>query len=177
MPLTGDFGALERWEKQFGSLASPGLAQEVSRSMAAESVRRVEQGFEKQRDPFGNPWKSKAEPDGRKILRGKTGRLSQWKQLSAGADGFQIASRHPEVFDFHQRGTGRHGAGRGPYKITPKREGGVLAFRSGGRMRFARSVMHEGVPVRRMVPGSRLPALWASKYREIYQRNVRKRLR
>lgn len=34
--------------------------------------------------------------------------------------------------------------GQRPHVITARREGGVLAFRSGGQLRFARSVNHPG---------------------------------
>lgn len=174
MSLTGDYGKLSRWARNFGELASPGLALEVSRSMAAESVRLVEQGFEKEQDPFGNPWKPKKEPDGRKILRGKDGLLRQWRQVHASSEGFKIASKAPYSV-YHQKGTGIYGSGKGRYEIKPRRAK-MLRFKVGGKYVFAKSVMHPGVPIRRMEPGSRLPSLWASLYREIYFRNVRKRL-
>lgn len=174
MGVTGDYGKLNRWARSFGELASPGLALEVSRSMAAESIRLVEQGFEKEQDPFGNPWKPKKEPDGRKILRGKTGKLRKWRQVHASSAGFRIASQAPYAI-YHQKGTGIHGGGKGRYPIFPKYKKS-LRFTVGGKQVFAKSVMHTGVPIRRMEPDSRLPRLWASLYREIYFRNVRKRL-
>ena len=142
--LTGDYGKLSRWARSFGELASPGLALEVSRSMAAESVRLVEQGFEKEQDPFGNPWKPKKEPDGRKILRGKTGLLRQWRQVYASSAGFRIASKAPYSI-YHQKGTGIHGGGKGPYEIKARRVK-KLRFVVGGKFVFAKSVMHTGVP-------------------------------
>lgn len=45
---------------------------------------------------------------------------------------------------FHEEGT------RGPYEILPKK-GKVLAFMLGGKMRFAKRIMHPGLPQRSFV--------------------------
>lgn len=175
MPLYGDYATLKKWVRKFGELSSPGLALEVSRSMAAATLELIDRGFEKQQDPFGNPWKPKKEPDGRKILSGETGTLRKWRQVHADSRGFKVASK-AEYSVYHQKGTGIYGEGNGKYKILP-RNAKKLRFKVGGKLVFASSVMHPGVRVRRMEPGSRLPVLWSSIYREIYTRNVRRVLK
>lgn len=58
-------------------------------------------------------------------------------------------------------------SGQRPHRITPRRQGGVLAFRSGGSLVFARSVNH---------PGARGNTWWDDALRDVpdlMQRNWR----
>jgi hypothetical protein len=173
MPLTGDFVTLKRWEKRLGQLASGTFMLEVSRDQAQAAVVLVEKGFDKQADPFNNPWPRKKEPDGRKVLHGKTGKLRKSFRLGlTNSSGWSIKSNDPKS-KFHQKGTATY-AGRPPYIIRPKKPGGKLAFRSGGQMFFRPKVEHPGVPIRRMVPGKTLPTVWSLKFGEIYRKKARK---
>lgn len=170
----GDYGKLDRWIKRFGALPSPAAALEVSRKLAKITLEQIDKGFENEQDPFGTPWAPKKEPDGRKILRGKTGDLRKFKLVWANSEGFKVGSRATYA-GVHQNGSGTYGS-RGRYPITA-RNAKMLRFKQGGATRYARQVMHPGVRQRRMEPGNRLPALWASLYREAYSESLRNLLR
>lgn len=52
----------------------------VSTSLAEESIGLIKDGFRTETDPYGQKWKPKKRPDGRKTLSGKTSRLKGgWK--------------------------------------------------------------------------------------------------
>lgn len=170
----GDYATLDKWIRRFGELASGKAMLDVSRDMAKATLELIDQGFEKQQDPFGNPWKPKKEPDGRRILHGKTGKLRRWNVQFADMGGFKVASKAPYA-GVHQNGSGIY-AGGSRYKIEA-RNAPYLRFKVGGKWRKTPSVMHTGVPRRRMEPGSRLPTLWASIYRDIYVTTMRNYLR
>ena len=106
MSLTGDFHTLDRWTRALGELASDKLRFEVADEMADATLGFVAQEFAEQRDPFGKPWKPKKRPDGRKILRGKTGRLIQFRKGSVNQSGYRVDAG-ADYFSFHQRGTKR----------------------------------------------------------------------
>lgn len=148
---------------------------EASRDMGAAAKEFVDRGFERQEDPFGNPWAPKKEPDGRPILQGKTGTLRKWRIEYANSEGFKISSRAPYA-GVHQRGSGTYGTRGSSYVIRAKRAR-MLRFTVGGVPVYAKSVNHPGVIARRMEPGNRLPALWSSVFREIYVQKMRNYLR
>ena len=104
MPLTGNFGALERWERQLGRIADGRVAFEIADDMADVALGLVAQDFARESDPFGNPWAPKKKPDGRAILRGKTNRLVQWRKAYVNQYGFRVESVAPYA-KFHQTGT------------------------------------------------------------------------
>jgi phage gpG-like protein len=106
MPLFGDFQTLKRWEKSIGQLASRGLAFDCANEMAEAHLRQVAREFETERDPFGKPWKPKKRPDGRKILRGKTGNLRRFRKATINQRGYKIGTTAPYL-RFHQSGTSR----------------------------------------------------------------------
>ena len=92
MPLTGDFAELERWARQTGKLANAAGLASVSRSMSADALELIEQGFERQRDPFGNPWAPRKQPKPRPIGVGTTGNLKRQRRIRVDASGFTIGS-------------------------------------------------------------------------------------
>lgn len=101
----GDFKKLEDWEKALASTDK--LLGVMSRDMAEEVLGLVKEGWRKQADPYGQPWKAKKRPDGRQILVGKTARLKGgWHIKNASGKGFTVA---PSVNygGYHQTGTKR----------------------------------------------------------------------
>ena len=106
MGLTGDFGKLARWEQKLDRLASPQLRFEIADGMADAALGLVAETFGREADPYGNHWKPKKNPDGRPILRGKTGRLVQWRKQFVNQHGYRISSAAPYA-RFHQSGTKR----------------------------------------------------------------------
>jgi len=68
------------------------LLEVVSRNMAEEAVGLVQDGFRSETDPYGERWKPKQNPDGRKTLSGVTGRLKTgWHLKTQDAKGFTVA--------------------------------------------------------------------------------------
>ena len=58
-----------------------------------------------------------------------------------------VIGPHVPYATFQEYGTGSRGEFPGvPYKILPKRPGGVLVFKIGNRTIYAKSVTHPGVP-------------------------------
>jgi phage gpG-like protein len=148
--LTGDFGSLTAFGNRVGAFGSPALMKQISKEIADEALYQVQKGFSEQRDPYGNPWFPKKYSDGRKILRGSSGKLERsFVRLYAGPDAATIGSKVSYAV-FAQTGTGVYGPKH--QRITPKR-GKALRFKSGGRWMFAKSV--EGSPARMMMPSPR----------------------
>lgn len=111
MGLTGDFRTLDRWERDIGELGSDKLMFEVADAMADATLGLVAQGFAQERDPFGKAWKPKKNPDGRMILRGKTGKLIKFRKGSVNQRGFRVDAGAP-YFSHLQAGTSRMKARR-----------------------------------------------------------------
>lgn len=146
--LTGDFDALIRFGDAVGKLAKPSTMTALAKDLADEALNLVQQGFVKQQDPYGRPWYPKKYPDGRRILRGKSGQLEKsFFRAYVGPDGAIITSRafHSK---FAQSGTGIYGPSRKPIR---SKAGKVLRFRgSGGKWIFRTQV--DGSPQRIIVP-------------------------
>jgi hypothetical protein len=144
--LSGDFGALTAFSNRVAAFGSPATMRQISKEIADEGLNLVQKGFAEQRNPYGSPWFPKKYNDGRKILRGATGKLErQFVRLYAGADAAIIGSKSPEAV-FAQSGTGIYGPKHRP--IVAKKK--ALRFKAGGRWMFAKSV--EGSPQRLMMP-------------------------
>lgn len=106
MALTGDFQKLAKWANAIGELESPKLRFQVADEMADATLGLVAQGFARQSDPYGKPWAPKKKPDGRPILRGKSGKLAQFKKGVVSPSGFRCDMGAPYGV-FHQSGTSR----------------------------------------------------------------------
>jgi hypothetical protein len=111
MPLTGDFQTLERWAKEIGALGSAKTMFRVADEMADATLGLVAQGFAQERDPYGKAWAPKKRPDGRGILRGKSGKLIRFKKGSVSQRGFRCDMGAP-YGAYHQSGTSRMKARR-----------------------------------------------------------------
>jgi len=58
-----------------------------------------------------------------------------------------VIGPHVDYAAYQEYGTGTRGEfPTGPYTIRPKKAGGVLVFKIGGRTIYARSVTHPGIP-------------------------------
>lgn len=114
MPLTGDFGKLDIWAKKIERAASPVVRFEIADDMSDVALGLVAEGFGRQSDPYGRRWKPKRRADGRPTLRGKTGKLVQWRKAFVNQHGYRITSQAPYA-KFHQSGTTRMVA----RKMTP----------------------------------------------------------
>jgi hypothetical protein len=106
MPLTGDFGKLARWTRKFGDLSDSRAAFEIADGMAEAALGLVAEGFSREADPFGNRWAPKKRDDGRRILRGETNRLIQFRKQFVNQHGFRVTSLAPYA-RYHQSGTRR----------------------------------------------------------------------
>jgi hypothetical protein len=85
-----DYAKLARWAKllRSGDVAIG----KIRKGMADEVVRLIDEGFAKQKDPYGVPWAPKKRDDGRMILHGPTGRLrSGWRPVLVGVRKFFVA--------------------------------------------------------------------------------------
>jgi len=146
--LTGDLDALTRFGDGVGKLASTRVMTELSRELGNEVVKLIAKGFERERDPYGLPWFRKRFPDGRKVLRGETGKLARSFGIkSVSASGVVVGS-NLDRSRFQQAGTGLYGPSK---QLIKSKSGKALAFKSAsGVTLFRRSV--KGQQQRRMVP-------------------------
>lgn len=104
MPLTGDYGTLQRWADRFGELASGKAMQTTATAMAHRHVAFTENLFEQEQDPFGNRWAPTKKPTGRKVLTGPSGTLKRFVIRYTSSLGYAIGS-NASYFKFHQKGT------------------------------------------------------------------------
>lgn len=84
-----DFDKLTHWQKLLRG--GDVLMGEVSRRMAGTTLALIDQGFERERDPYGERWAPKKRPDGRKVLEGRTGRLRRaWHSTRVSRLGYEV---------------------------------------------------------------------------------------
>jgi len=157
--LSGDFGKLTAFGKRIGGLATPAFARGINKEFADEALYQVQVGFAQEKDPYGTPWFPKVFNDGRKILRGKSGKLERsFFRRYVGPDAAIIGTNNPEAR--FQGGTGIFGpSGK---RITAR--GRALRIPGTGRggkngAMFFRSV--KGARPRLMVPQQWRPSpIW-----------------
>jgi phage gpG-like protein len=155
--LTGDLDSLVLFGERVGALGSDRVIRGLYKELADEALFQIQDGFAKERDPYGRPWFPKKHNDGRRILRGASGKLiKSFRRLYLGADAAIVGSTAFHA-KFAQTGTGIHGPSK--RRIYPKL-GRALRFKGpGGKFIFAKSV--EGSRQRMMVPLKGLPApIW-----------------
>jgi hypothetical protein len=71
---------------------APALVERMNKELGQCTLQLIEEGFQKQQDPYGRPWAPKQRFDGRPILVGRTGRLrSGWRVLNMGRAGWGVA--------------------------------------------------------------------------------------
>lgn len=171
--LTGDFDELVAIGNRVAKMGSPAAMRALSAELADEALFQIQQGFAQERDPYGRPWYPKKYPDGRKTLRGQSGKLiGSFRRLYVGPDAAIIGSTARHAI-FPQTGTGIFGPSGS--RIYPKR-GKALRFRgpTGGFL-YAKSV--EGSRQRMMVPKQGIPApIWTLAIKRRAQAFLRKKL-
>lgn len=135
--------------RAMGRLSDPAdVGEEVSRVLAASTLKLVSDGFLKEQDPYGNPWEELRYRRGRTLRL--TGRMWNSRGKESGARGFRVfLSAWYSVI--HQEGT------------RPRRRRMV-------RLALARRGLAGGdgsIPARPMVPDDRgLPDHWRDVYRK-----------
>lgn len=74
-------------------LDQPERALEItSKNLCEEAINLIKEGFDAERDPYGDPWKPKLANDGRKTLSGPTSRLKGgWHRVEQNERGFTVA--------------------------------------------------------------------------------------
>jgi hypothetical protein len=112
--FSGDMGKIARWSSAISKLDSLGFRFQVADTLSDVSLGLVAEGFARETDPFGRRWAPKKRPDGRRILRGETNRLVQFRKAFVNQHGYRIESRAP-YGHYHQTGTSRMVA----RKMTP----------------------------------------------------------
>lgn len=86
----GDSKRMQEWQKALKSTNR--LLEEMSRSLAEESIGLIRDGFRGQHDPYGKAWQKKKIDDGRAILTGKTSNLrTGWHVVKTSRGGFTVA--------------------------------------------------------------------------------------
>lgn len=83
-----DFAKLKHWATLLR--AGEAVTGEVTARMSERMLGLVDEGFETQTDPYGEPWAPKKTPDGRKVLEGPTGRLRQFVSVPHGKHRFVL---------------------------------------------------------------------------------------
>jgi len=86
MPLKGDFSKLVRWS----AIAKSGgrVLEAASHGMGTSTLALIDEGFDKEQDPYGQRWAPKKRPDGRRVLQGPTGRLRRWRLYRVDRHGY-----------------------------------------------------------------------------------------
>jgi len=75
--MRNDYAKLNHWQRLMRGGQVMVIA--VRKRMADEVLELIDEGFENQKDPYGNPWAPKKKPDGRRILHGRTLKLrTRW---------------------------------------------------------------------------------------------------
>lgn len=84
-----DYDTLKRWSKLLKS--GDVMIGLIRTRMADETLLLIDEGFERQKDPYGTPWAPKKRPDGRRILHGPTGRLrGRWHKVYVGRRKYMV---------------------------------------------------------------------------------------
>lgn len=120
MPLTGDFGKLQKLIGAFEKAAGKDFARSLALNLAAETISLVQREFRSQSDPYGDAWAPLKARAG--MILSDTGHLRNSVAIAA-ATGSQIriaigASYAP----FHQKGTKRM-----PQRMILPRDGDLPA--------------------------------------------------
>jgi phage gpG-like protein len=104
--LTGDFAKLTQWSRKFDKLGSGSLRFSIASDMANAHLKAIARQFERERNPYGVRWRPKQKPDGRKTLRGPTGKLRRFRKITVNQHGYRVGSEAPYL-RYHQKGTSR----------------------------------------------------------------------
>lgn len=157
MSITGDFSKLKGIIETLGGIQGPDFRKGVCKQLASEAQSLIAEGFRKERDPYGMPWKKSARANSQNgQTLADTGKLKNaWQGRSVervdGA-GFVLANNTRYAMA-HQRGM----------TITAKTPKG-LRFKIGGRWVRKNSVT---LPKRMMVPEGTLGPMWFDAFKDV----------
>ena len=91
----------DRLERQLES--TPTLRRKISVNLAEETIDLIKEGFDLEKDPYGDPWAPKQKRDGRKVLSGETSNLkTSWHTRSVDEDGYEVAPS-VDYAGYHQK--------------------------------------------------------------------------
>lgn len=114
-------GRIDEWIRRFGE-APPKMMTTMSRLQAEEAIGLIADGWKKQADPYGRPWKPKKRPDGRAILV-RSGRLRNSWHVVRSTSRYWIVASSVKYAGAHQNPRRRKGWGKRPgsLKRLPQR--------------------------------------------------------
>lgn len=123
--VKGDFDILAKWERALKT--APESLQDMTPQMAEETIDLIKEGFRRQSDPYGTPWKPKKRSDGRAILVGKTARLRNgWHRVNGRKRRGFIVAPSVTYAAPHQDGDGKRNPPRPPRRMMiPTRSRGL----------------------------------------------------
>lgn len=150
---------LTNWIKGIARLANAQQMAELADELQDDTLDLIDEQFKKGIGPNGIKLQRKKNPDGKQPLT-NTGALSKsFRSGRSGWRGFNVQSdKMDEYGKYHQRGR------KTPWKIHPKKPGGVLRFRIGSQIIYTKEVTHPGYPARPIYPSEKLPKRYYDKY-------------
>lgn len=159
---------IENWQKLFEN--GHVLVSATSAAMAEEMVTLVKDGFRSETDPYGNRWKPKQEPDGRKTLSGETSRLKGgWHVRRTNKGGFTVAPSVTYAAHHQAPRRGRNGRLKRPRRMmVPSGERGMPAEWNKNLREVAMVVARGYYTTERVKKrGKMSPAAWNKVQREL----------
>jgi len=143
---------LRRLEQRMGELASGRAIQDLARNIGEEAIELVKEGFDEERDPYGEPWAPLTCRDGQ-ILRDRGAMLDSLHVASATESQVTIAMGVWYAI-VHQTG-----------KTIVPRFAKALRFMAHGKPVFAQQVT---IPARPFFPREGdMPASWVAAFDEM----------
>lgn len=112
---------------KLGKLSPRAVKNAVKEPLARWTLATVKRQFTAQSDPYGKRWAPKKEPDGRRVLTGKTRKLRNDISRANTTRGFRIHARAPYA-SFHQDGRRRSGPDIPTRLIFPTESKGLPAM-------------------------------------------------
>lgn len=162
----GDFKALEQLQRQMTVMASPAVRRAILVNMAEESLTQIRLGFERVRDPMGQPWEPLKHPSRKrggssaKPLQ-DTGRLKNSFKQHVTNTGFVVDS-DVEYAGVHQDGARiAHGAGQVVQHLNGRFA--KRSTKSHNLIASKRKAYVQRIPARPMVPEGESPGpIWSA---------------
>lgn len=102
--FTGSHAQLDAWIAKLR--ASDGVMQDISASLAEESITLVSEGFRAEKDPYGSSWAARKSNGGRALLVATGSLRGSFHSSGVSSSGFTISSG-VAYSEYHQGGTRR----------------------------------------------------------------------
>lgn len=126
--IKGDFEALADLKRRIESISKPSFRMQLTRGLAEEARTQVHEGFRREEDPEGVPWKPSWSPN---TLR-DTGRLRNSIASHAYPGGFTL-STNVKYAAVHQYGAVIRAKNARTYSFRPRKRIGRVISPGGGR--------------------------------------------